>query len=135
MFRSIFYVLLALTFLPSIATAQTIDVYIMAGQSNMDGRGDVSDLSEEQLASLQNDTIIRYVNPGSERERAVPTSNPADLDVGSNGFTALVPGRFSVDLTSTRQLSPTFGPELSFCLLYTSPSPRDLSTSRMPSSA
>ena len=72
MFRSIFYVLLALTFLPSIATAQTIDVYIMAGQSNMDGRGDVSDLSEEQLASLQNDTIIRYVNPGSERERAVP---------------------------------------------------------------
>ena len=25
--------------------------------------------------------------------------------------------------------------ELSFCLLYTSPSPRDLSTSRMPSSA
>ena len=114
MFRSIFYVLLAMTFLPSIATAQTIDVYIMAGQSNMDGRGDVSDLSEEQLASLQNDTIIRYVNPGSERERAVPTSNPADLDVGSNGFTALVPGGFSVDLSSTRQLSPTFGPELSF---------------------
>ena len=114
MFRSIFYVLLAMTFLPSIATAQTIDVYIMAGQSNMDGRGDVSDLSEEQLASLQNDTIIRYVNPGSERERAVPTSNPADLDVGSNGFTDLVPGGFSVDLSSTRQLSSTFGPELSF---------------------
>ena len=28
-----------------------------------------------------------------------------------------------------------FGLELSTCLLYTSPSPRDLSTSRMPSSA
>ena len=28
-----------------------------------------------------------------------------------------------------------FGEELIFCLLYTSPSPRDLSTSRMPSSA
>ena len=49
-------------FLPSIATAQTIDVYIMAGQSNMDGRGDVSDLSEEQLASLQNDTMIRAMS-------------------------------------------------------------------------
>ena len=113
-FRSIFYVLLALTFLPSIATAQTIDVYIMAGQSNMDGRGDVSDLSEEQLASLQNDTMIRYVNPGSERERAEPESNPADLDAGPDGFTALVPGGFSVGSTSNRELTPTFGPELSF---------------------
>jgi len=28
-----------------------------------------------------------------------------------------------------------YGPDLSDCLLYTSPSPRDLSTSRMPSSA
>ena len=114
MFRFVLSAFLAISLLPSIAAAQTIDVYIMAGQSNMDGRGDVSDLSEGQLASLQNNTIIRYVNPGSERERAVPTSNPADLDVGSNGFTALVPGGFSVDLTSTRQLSPTFGPELSF---------------------
>ena len=114
MFRSIFYVLLAMTFLPSIAAAQTIDVYIMAGQSNMDGRGDVSDLSEEQLASLQNDTIISYVNPGSERERAEPTSNPADLDAGPDGFTALVPGGFSVASTSNRELTPTFGPELSF---------------------
>ena len=31
----------------------------------------------------------------------------------------------------TLQLAPKFNP----CLLYTSPSPRDLSTSRMPSSA
>ena len=114
MLRSIFYVLLALTFFPSIATAQTIDVYIMAGQSNMDGRGDVSDLSEEQLASLQNDTMIRYVNPGSERERAEPESNPADLDAGPDDFTALVPGGFSVGSTSNRELTPTFGPELSF---------------------
>ena len=114
MLRSKFFVLLALLILPSIAAAQTIDVYIVAGQSNADGRGDVSDLSEAQLANLENDTIISYVNPGSERERAVPTSTPPDLDVGTNGFTPLVPGGFSVDGTSARQLTPTFGPELSF---------------------
>ena len=114
MLRPKFFVLLALLILPSIAAAQTIDVYIVAGQSNADGRGDVSDLSEAQLANLENDTIISYVNPGSERERAVPTSTPPDLDVGTNGFTPLIPGGFSVDGTSARQLTPTFGPELSF---------------------
>ena len=98
---------------PSIADAQnTFDVYIVAGQSNTDGRGEVRDLSTAQLASVQNDAIISFLNPGSERERAVPTSNPNDLDVGTNGFMNLVP-----------------------CLLYTSPSPRDATLSRMPSSA
>ena len=115
MLKSIFSVLLAITVLPSFAAAQqTIDVYIIAGQSNADGRAEVSDLSEAQLASLENDTIIRYVNPGSERERAEPQSTPPDLDVGTDGFTPLVPGGFSVDGTSARQLTQTFGPELSF---------------------
>ena len=36
--------------------------------------------------------------------------------------------------TSERRLDQVFAEELA-CLLYTSPSPRDLSTSRMPSSA
>ena len=115
MIRTALVVVLALSVLPSVAAAQqTIDVYIVAGQSNADGRGDVSDLSAAQMASLENDTIISYLNPGSERERAVPTSNPNDLDVGTNGFTPLVIGGFSVDGTSARQLTPTFGPELSF---------------------
>ena len=114
MLRSIFAVLLALFVFPSISAAQTIDVYIFAGQSNMDGRGQVNDLSAAQLASLENDTIISFLNPGSERERAMPTSNPNDLDAGTNGFTALVPGGFSVDGTSARVLTPSFGPELSF---------------------
>ena len=115
MIRTALVVVLALSVLPSIAAAQqTIDVYIVAGQSNADGRGDVSDLSPAQMASLENDTIISYLNPGSERERAVPMSNPNDLDVGTNGFTPLVIGGFSVDGTSARQLTPTFGPELSF---------------------
>ena len=115
MLRFVFSSLLALSVLPSVAAAQqTFDVYIVAGQSNTDGRGDVSDLTTAQMASLENDTIISFLNPGSERERANPTSTPNDLDVGTNGFVPLVPGGFSVDGTSARMLTPTFGPELAF---------------------
>ena len=115
MIRSMFLVLVAILVLPSIAAAQqTIDVYIIAGQSNTDGRGNVSDLSQEELASVESNTIISYLNPGSERERTQSQSTPPDLDVGTNGFTALVPGGFSVDGTSARVLTPTFGPELAF---------------------
>ena len=115
MFKILFSALLALSVLPSIANAQnTFDVYIFAGQSNTDGRGEVDDLSGAQLANLQNNTIISYLNPGSERERAAPTSNPNDLDVSTNGFRSLVPGSFSVESTGSRSRSDTFGPELSF---------------------
>jgi len=115
MYKILFSALLALSALPSIANAQnTFDVYILAGQSNTDGRAEVSDLSGAQLANLQNNAIISYLNPGSERERANPTSNPNDLDVGTNGFRFLVPGSFSVDSTSSRSRSDTFGPELAF---------------------
>ena len=115
MYKILFSALLALSALPSIANAQnTFDVYILAGQSNTDGRAEVSDLSGAQLANLQNNAIISYLNPGSERERANPTSNPNDLDVGTNGFRSLVPGGFSVDSTSFRRRSDTFGPELAF---------------------
>lgn len=112
MFRLFFSVLLALSVLPSIADAQdTFDVYIVAGQSNADGRGQVSDLSAAELASVQNDAIISYLNPGGQREQDTPGS---DIDVGSNGFQALVPGGFSVASTNSRALSNTFGPELGF---------------------
>ena len=111
---------MALCVLPLVAAAQgEVDLYIFAGQSNADGRGEVSELSATQLESLQSDAIINYLNPGSERERTTPTSTPPDLDVGTNGFVDLVPdggfsGGFSVDGTSQRQLTPTFGAELSF---------------------
>ena len=123
MVRTVLSIFLELCVLPLVAAAQgTVDLYIFAGQSNADGRGEVSDLSAAQLESLQSDAIISYLNPGSERERAIPVPTgrfPADLDVGSNGFVDLVPdgvfsGGFSVDGTSTRQLTPTFGAELSF---------------------
>ena len=41
-----------------------------------------------------------------------------------------VPGVFEIPVTISRNINKYNG-----CLLYTSPSPRDLSTSRMPSSA
>ena len=41
----------------------------------------------------------------------------------------------NVDGMMERIMSPSWDILLQFCLLYTSPSPRDLSTSRMPSSA
>ena len=46
--------------------------------------------------------------------------------------TSKVPYTFSVKLTDKTY---TFTVKYNDCLLYTSPSPRDLSTSRMPSSA
>ena len=42
---------------------------------------------------------------------------------------------FSAYFGSANMFRPYQVIEISFCLLYTSPSPRDLSTSRMPSSA
>ena len=125
MVRMVLSIFLALCVLPLVAAAQgTVDLYIFAGQSNADGRGEVSDLSAAQLESLQSDAIINYLNPGSERDRANTESNPPDLDVGTNGFVDLVPdGGFSGGFSVNR------------CLLYTSPSPRDATLSRMPSSA
>ena len=40
-----------------------------------------------------------------------------------------------VDTVKEKQRGPKGEPGVGICLLYTSPSPRDLSTSRMPSSA
>ena len=42
---------------------------------------------------------------------------------------------FSTDEITEKDLVNNYFMDNSFCLLYTSPSPRDLSTSRMPSSA
>ena len=45
------------------------------------------------------------------------------------------PTRANLDLMSGPQADASVSSHLKSCLLYTSPSPRDLSTSRMPSSA
>ena len=54
--------------------------------------------------------------------------NPAHIPVDQTAFSSLPPGT-AVNLEQLLQML------INNCLLYTSPSPRDLSTSRMPSSA
>ena len=55
------------------------------------------------------------------------------VDTGSYIFNALVSGSLYGGIPSNKVTA--LAGESSTCLLYTSPSPRDLSTSRMPSSA
>ena len=47
----------------------------------------------------------------------------------------LMPGFVNVEYNNLRQIKDAYNDNTCACLLYTSPSPRDLSTSRMPSSA
>ena len=90
MLRSISAILLALLVLPSIAEAQrTFDVYILAGQSNADGRGLESDILDSPLLDNPSNAIISYLNP------AETVNGVSDGDVSSNGFQNLAAG-FSV---------------------------------------
>ncbi|GAB5405205.1 MAG: sulfatase-like hydrolase/transferase [Aureliella sp.] len=81
----------------TVGLAEEYDVYLLAGQSNMDGRGRISELSEEQKGAIE-DAIIFY--------RSVPRS--------SDGWQPLQPG-FSVPPKYKGDFpSPTFGPEIGF---------------------
>ena len=59
----------------------------------------------------------------------------ATTGISGNGFEFVNTADSSTALTLTAAGEATFGGHINLCLLYTSPSPRDLSTSRMPSSA
>ena len=81
----------------SVCAADNYDVYLLAGQSNMDGRGQAADLTEQQKQPIQ-DAIIFY--------RSVPRT--------SDGWQTLAPG-FSIPPKYKGEVpSPTFGPELGF---------------------
>ena len=90
---------------PSPASAADVDVYVLAGQSNMDGRGHVADLVAEDLPEARPRTDIRlwYRNPAG---RGYAT-----------GWVNLAPG-YSVPPKFDKKVgvlpSPTFGIELSF---------------------
>ncbi|WP_345685612.1 sialate O-acetylesterase [Novipirellula caenicola] len=101
------FVLIAAT--PAWLRAADYDVYLLAGQSNMDGRGQASELTAEQRQPRDH-AIIYYRNP--------PKS--------SNGWQPLGPG-FSIAPKYKGDVpSPTFGPELGFAheMLKTQPSRR-----------
>ncbi len=83
--------------LPSVCVADHYNVYLLAGQSNMDGRGFVSELSEAQAKPVE-DVIVFYRNEKGS----------------SKGWQTLVPG-FSVPPKYKGEFpSPTFGPEMAF---------------------
>lgn len=79
------------------AHAEHYDVYLLAGQSNMDGRGDASQLTASQKA-VPESAIIYYRNP--------PFSTDGWKSMGT-GFS--VPPKFKGDLPSS-----AFGPEIGF---------------------
>lgn len=83
---------------PKMAGAATAwDVYLLAGQSNMDGRAKAAELSGEQRQSLPN-SIIFYRNP----------------PISSDGWKPLTPGYSVAPGYRGKLPSRTFGPEIGF---------------------
>lgn len=74
------------------------DLYLLAGQSNMDGRGKAADLKPEQRETA--DAVIFYRNP--------PTA--------SDGWRPLTPGYSVAPGYKGPIPSPTFGPEIGFAI-------------------
>ncbi len=100
-----------LTTLPLVACvsapAADFDVYLFAGQSNMDGRGQAGDLSEVQRQPLKN-VVIYYRNP------------PHSTD----GWKPLAPGYSIAPGYRGGLPSHTFGPELGFAFSLIESQPR-----------
>ena len=92
--------------------------------------------------------FINYINEGSFEEDLLYVATAETLRLAIDGgdlvsgiskyefrVETLQDPNIPIDWTFTNGLVDTLVHELTTCLLYTSPSPRDLSTSRMPSSA
>ena len=94
--KPIFFALFASVWLGSISAAE-FDLYLLAGQSNMDGRGQASDLTKQQRTPSDR-AVIYYRNP--------PHS--------SEGWRPLAPGYSIAPGYKGSLPSPTFGPELGF---------------------
>jgi iduronate 2-sulfatase len=92
-----YFLTLLITLLTIHASAEEYDIYLLAGQSNMDGRGKTENLTRSQQ-KLFKKTIIFYRNPPH----------------ASDGWEKLKPG-FSIPPKFKAELpSPTFGPEIGF---------------------
>jgi hypothetical protein len=89
----------------SVASAQPVKVYILAGQSNMDGRGRKSELVGE---------LARWVKPQADVRIAYSNSTRRG-PYATEGFVPLEPGYSVPPGTKERKLpGDTFGPEVSF---------------------
>lgn len=93
------YLLLLTALLISQLPAKKLDIYLLAGQSNMDGRGKIKNL-EKALQTPSENTIIFYRNPPH----------------ASDGWQPLQPG-FSIAPKYKGDIpSETFGPEIGFAI-------------------
>ena len=91
-------------------------------------------LEVEQLASAQPESAVGAV----EEIRRPPSVVQVDQDKQSDDFVMTTPNDVTHDVISLDGSDTDDAPEVisdSLCLLYTSPSPRDRTRSRMPSSA
>ena len=93
--------------------------------SNMNFDGLIPALQTKKV-----DVVIAGMSATPEREKAVSFSIPYLVSNATIITNKSNPIKDMNDLSGK-----SYGVELGTCLLYTSPSPRDLSTSRMPSSA
>ena len=111
-----------------------------------------SDLSRQKLARTYDELIAQGFAPGDVRDALAavvsnaPNADAVSLDASLDWLcfhlpTERLPRRYqgdvrtAADVTSVADITVVNLAEERRCLLYTSPSPRDLSTSRMPSSA
>lgn len=89
------------------ARATHYDIFLMAGQSNMDGRGDVKDLKDDlaQYAEPNTNILINFSAGGLYRPLTI-----------SQGFKPLQPGYSGTPGNTNPNALPTktFGPEVSF---------------------
>ena len=89
------------------ASAVNYEVYLFAGQSNMDGRGKVADLRPEYRQSFTN--VVIYYRNGA---------------IGTDSWKPLEPGYSIAPNDKKKTLpSPTFGPEIGFAQAITKARP------------
>ncbi|BDS07073.1 hypothetical protein NT6N_21130 [Oceaniferula spumae] len=91
---------------PSLCSGAEYEIYLLAGQSNMDGRGKTTNLTQDQRQPSDS-ILIFYQNPPHT----------------SAGWKPLTPG-FSIPPRFKGKLpSPTFGPEIGFAAAMTEQRP------------
>ena len=116
--------------------AQTAETLSHVQSMVADDRNRISSLEQttgnhgQRLGSLEQTTgdLQRTTGDLQERMRALENSSRVQIGDGPPSAPTLIP-----ESPQTQKKVATLIPKA--CLLYTSPSPRDLSTSRMPSSA
>ena len=104
------------------------------------GKTTLIDNLMKQSGSFRENEVVdeRLMDSGElEKERGITIlAKPASINWKDSRINIIdTPGHRDFAAEVERVLSMADGALLLICLLYTSPSPRDLSTSRMPSSA